>query len=306
MTVAALIPARFAATRLPGKPLLNQTGKFLIQHVYERAAAASRVDVCIVATDDQRIADAVRAFGGRVEMTRADHVSGTDRIAEVARRLIAAGDCGSSDAGGARRDSRTSDEGAREDSPTSEAERPVRGPAATFPSPVPESLLTPLTATDIILNVQGDEPEIEPEYLDRLVRRLEAAGPGCGMATLACPFPADSRPDDPSRVKVVLDRENRALYFSRSVIPYVRDDAGETARPGPWLLHLGVYAYRLAFLLDFASRPPSALERVEKLEQLRALDNGCAIAVEVVERACPGIDTPEDYAAFVARHRRPT
>ncbi len=261
MKVAAIIPARFAAVRLPGKPLLKQTGKFLIQHVYERVAAASCVDLCLVATDDERIVEAVRGFGGRAEMTRADHVSGTDRIAEAARRLIA-------------------------QATTAAAQR---GTAL-------------LRVDDIILNVQGDEPEIEPAYLDRLINRLESAGPNCGMATLACPFPPESRPDDPSRVKVVLDGENRALYFSRSVIPYVRD-AGE-ARPGPWLLHLGVYAYRLAFLLDFASRPPSTLERAEKLEQLRALENGHAIAVEVVERACPGIDTPEDYAAFVERHQR--
>lgn len=263
MKVAAIIPARFGAARLPGKPLLNQTGKFLIQHVYERASAASRVDLCIVATDDERIAGAVRGFGGRAEMTRADHASGTDRIAEVVRRL--------------------------------------RGPESQAPGAGRESAST-LGDGDIVLNVQGDEPEIEPAYLDRLVRRLESAGPDCGMATLACPFPPDARPDDPSRVKVVLDCENRALYFSRSVIPYVRD-AGETRR-GPWLLHLGVYAYRPAFLLDFASRPPSTLERAEKLEQLRALENGHAIAVEVVERAGPGIDTPEDYAAFVERQRR--
>ena len=243
MSVLAVIPARFASTRFPGKPLANDTGKYLIQHVYERVIAAERIDECVVATDDQRIVKAVRSFGGNVEMTDAHHLSGTDRVAEVAQRR-----------GG--------------------------------------------WDSDVILNVQGDEPELEPTYLDRLVERL--ANSPCSMATLACPFPQGSDPRDPNCVKVVLNQRKEALYFSRSLIPYEPDaDAGGER----WLLHLGVYAYRRAFLMEYSQWAPTALERVEKLEQLRALEHGRAIAVEVVERACIGIDTPQDYEEFVKRWR---
>lgn len=246
MSVAAIIPARYASTRFPGKPLANATGRYLIQHVYERASQAPSVDLCIVATDDERIAAAVRSFGGRAVMTRPDHASGTDRIAEVVRGL-----------------------------PAGEAE--------------------------IVLNVQGDEPEIEPQALERLVARLRAA-PDCPMATLACPFPADADPRDPNCVKVVHNAAGRALYFSRSPIPYPREE-GEAAGAGCSLLHLGVYAYRRDFLLRLASWPPGRLERIERLEQLRVLENGCEIAVEVIERAFAGVDTPADYERFVARWR---
>ncbi len=244
MDVAAIIPARFGSSRFPGKPLASRTGKFLIQHVYEQARAARLVRRCIVATDDQRIADAVRSFGGEAAMTRADHPSGSDRIAEVVRSL-------------------------------------------------------PGSPDDLILNVQGDEPEIEPAYLDRLIRRMQTDR-DCPVGTLACPFPDGSDPRDPNCVKVVLNRAGRALYFSRSLIPYPRDDGGKMA-PGEWLLHLGVYAYRRSFLLDFAGWPPCPLERIEKLEQLRVLENGHAMTVELVEHATVGIDTPQDYEQFVAR-----
>lgn len=247
MNVHVVIPARYGSTRFPGKPLANQTGKFLIQHVYEQAARAEMVARVIVATDDGRIADAVRSFGGEAVMTRPEHESGTDRIAEIARR---------------------------------------------------ENWLP----DDLILNVQGDEPEIEPDYLNRLARRMKAdvLAP---MGTLATPFAADSDPRDPNCVKVVLNRRSRALYFSRALIPYPRDDRG-AIDPSGWLLHIGVYAYRRSFLLEFAEWEPSELERIEKLEQLRALDRNCPIAVERVERATIGIDTPEDYAQFVARWRK--
>lgn len=244
MDVVAIIPARYGSTRYPGKPLANQTGKFLIQHVYEQVTAATRVRRCIVATDDERIVAAVRSFGGEAAMTRADHPSGTDRVAEVARQMVGA----------------------------------------------PE---------DIILNVQGDEPEIDPGYLDRLVVRL-AAEEDCPVATLASPFAAGSDPADPNCVKVVRSRAGRALYFSRSLVPYPRDARG-VSDPSGWLLHLGVYAYRRGFLLEIAARRPSPLERVEQLEQLRVLEHGYALAVEVVEQASVGIDTPEEYQRFVER-----
>jgi 3-deoxy-manno-octulosonate cytidylyltransferase (CMP-KDO synthetase) len=248
MDVVAVIPARYASTRFPGKPLARQTGQYLIQHVCERVAAARRIGRCIVATDDDRIAAAVREFGGQAVMTRPDHPSGTDRIAEVVRGLPGAPD-------------------------------------------------------DIILNVQGDEPEIEPAYLDRLVERL-AAEPAddCPAATLACPFPEGADPRDPNCVKVVTNLAGRALYFSRSRIPYSRDGGGDTA-PGRCLLHLGVYAYRRALLLQLAAWKPGELEQIEKLEQLRVLEHGLALAVEIVAQATVGIDTPQDYARFVARCR---
>lgn len=243
MRATAIIPARFGSTRFPGKPLAAETGKYLIQHVWERVAEARRVGRCIVATDDARIMAAVASFGGEAVLTGAAHQSGTDRIAEVVRGL---------------------------------------GPASG----------------EIILNVQGDEPEIEPAHLDRLVERLEREG-GCAMATLATPFPAEVDPGSPDRVKVVCDGRGRALYFSRALIPYSRDDAGAAHRA--CLLHLGVYAYRKSFLLAFSTWEPGALERIEKLEQLRVLEHGQAIALEVVEHAAAGIDTPADYEAFVAR-----
>jgi 3-deoxy-manno-octulosonate cytidylyltransferase (CMP-KDO synthetase) len=240
------------------KVLLRETGKFLVQHVWEAVRTARRIDQALIATDHSRIVDAVRSFGGEAILTRTDHSSGTDRVAEVAQRL---GGCPS----------------------------------------------------DIVLNVQGDEPEIDPVGLDRLVERLERepyeawtgrdSGPrrsGCPMATLAAPFPEGLDPRAPSCVKLVMDHENRALYFSRALIPYPRDGAGARAA-GRWLLHLGVYAYRRDFLLDLASWPPSMLEQVEKLEQLRVMENGCRIAVALVECASRGIDTAEDYDAFVSR-----
>lgn len=246
MNAVAVIPARYGSTRYPGKPLLRETGKFLIQHVYEQAAAAKSLGAVIVATDDERIADAVRSFGGRVAMTRSDHASGTDRIAEVVRGL-SAGEC------------------------------------------------------DIVLNVQGDEPELDPTDLDRLVRRMEA-DPALESATLACPFADDTDPRDPNAVKVVRSAAGLALYFSRALIPYPRDDPQRVV-PGDWLLHLGVYAYRRQFLERFAAIPQSRLEQVEKLEQLRVLEGGYSMAVEVVARASPGVDTPADYERFVARWR---
>lgn len=247
MKTVAIIPARMGAVRLPGKPLLAETGKPMIQHVYENAAAASTVDRVIIATDDERIAAAVKAFGGEARMTRPDHTSGTDRIAEVAAGL-------------------------------------------------PDEC-------DVILNVQGDEPELEASSIDRLVRLMRET-PDCPMATLACPFGDVTQPPNPNCVKVVLDNAGRALYFSRSLIPYPRDAGGRIGDASNWLLHLGIYAYRRAFLLKYAAWPPTKLERTEQLEQLRALFNGVRIAVGVVERGAVGIDTPEDYAAFVERTRR--
>jgi len=244
MRVAIVIPARYASTRLPAKPLLRDTGKYLIQHTYERATQAKCGAQVIVATDDDRIFDAVREFGGRVVMTRADHVSGTDRIAEVAAHL------------------------------------PV----------------------DVVLNVQGDEPQIEPAALDLLAGLL--ADPSSDMATLAVPIRSKESYLDPNVVKVVCDAGGRALYFSRRPIPMVRDGEPDfSARPAQFLQHLGVYAYRQSFLLKIATTPPHPLEQAEKLEQLRVLGTGGTIRVGLVEHAHRGIDTPADYAEFVRTYR---
>ncbi len=238
MKVVAIIPARYGSTRLPGKPLLAETGKPLIQHVVEAVRRARSCQEVYVATDDVRIAEAVEAFGGRAIMTRADHASGTDRLAEAASKL------GLADA-------------------------------------------------DVVVNVQGDEPEIRPEHVDRLVALLLESG--SAMATLAAPL-EETQAARPDNVKVVLAGDGSAMYFSRAKIPFDRDGRGTR-----YLLHLGIYAYRKGFLAEFAALPPTPAERAEGLEQLRALEHGHRIAVAVVESACPGIDTPEDYAAFVER-----
>ncbi|MGE3182332.1 MAG: 3-deoxy-manno-octulosonate cytidylyltransferase [Phycisphaerae bacterium] len=248
--VVAVLPARFGAVRFPGKPLAKETGKYLIQHVYEQTIQATSINRVIVATDDDRIAAAVAEFGGESMMTSPDHASGTDRLAEVLTKL------GGVDA---------------------------------------------LGPNGVILNVQGDEPEVDPEALNQLVACIRN-DKSCRMATIACPFPADFDPNSPNCVKVVLNREKRALYFSRSLIPYVRDAADRESALRP-LLHLGVYAFRPEFLMEFSRLKPTPLERSEKLEQLRVLENGVAIAVEIVERPSVGIDTPEDYALFVRRWR---
>lgn len=243
MEIVAIIPARFASTRLPGKPLLAETGTPLIVHVVEAARKARLLDRVIVATDDTRIADAVFRFGCEVALTRADHPSGTDRVAEVAERLPQAG---------------------------------------------------------IIVNLQGDEPEMSTEALDAVVGLLQR-DPDAPMATLGTPIRDEAVYRDPGCVKVVAGRNGRALYFSRSPIPHHRDGLPDP-KAGPIAhLHLGLYAYRRDFLLKLATLPPSPLEQAEKLEQLRVLEAGYPIALGVVDEPSIGIDTPEDYRRFVTR-----
>jgi 3-deoxy-manno-octulosonate cytidylyltransferase (CMP-KDO synthetase) len=236
-----VIPARYGSSRLPGKPLLRATGKYLIEHVYERAVQARTAHKVVVATDDKRIESAVRSFGGNVVLTRGDHASGTDRVAEVVAHESA----------------------------------------------------------DIVINLQGDEPLIEPDALDfvaqLLVRHQQAA-----MATLAAPLKGLDQYHNPNCVKVVVGELGQALYFSRSPIPHVRDDAPRFgSEPFQFFQHVGLYAYRREFLLRLAQTPPSSLEQLEKLEQLRVLALGQLIQVGVVANAAAGIDTPEDYEQFV-------
>jgi 3-deoxy-manno-octulosonate cytidylyltransferase (CMP-KDO synthetase) len=242
LAAIVVIPARFSSTRFPGKVIVCETGKPLVQHVVERAGSARRISDVIVAADDERIADALRPYGTRCVMTSPEHASGTDRVAEVAWSV----------------------------------------------------------SGSIIVNVQGDEPEIEPQTIDALVERLEIGGGE--MATAATPMPASADAADPNLVKVVIDLEGKALYFSRFPIPFCRDRAGPS-RPA-YYLHQGIYAYRREFLLELASWPPTPLELSEKLEQLRVLEHGRSIEVIVTPRAVHGIDTPRQYEEFVRRFEK--
>ena len=232
--VIAIIPARWASTRFPGKPLVPLHGKPLVQHVWERASRAKRVGRIIIATDDMRIAEAAFDFGAEVALTSPKHPTGTDRLAEVVRQLKSA---------------------------------------------------------SIILNVQGDEPDIAPSTIDRLAEALQD-DPKLGMVTAANPLTDPADVPDPNVVKVVTDLAGRALYFSRSVIPHDRDGRGGIK----YLRHQGIYGYRRKVLLAFVKWKPTPLEQAEKLEQLRALEHGIAIGVIVVRRESVGVDVPGDVA----------
>lgn len=234
---AVIIPARYASTRFPGKPLALLAGNPMIRHVYEKAAA-SCADRVVVATDDRRIADAVSAFGGEAVMTAESHPSGTDRIAEALRKI-----------GG---------------------------------------------AYDVIVNVQGDEPLIPTSVIDELIAVMKSH-PETPMATVAVPGSRETMTEN--NVKVVFGADRRALYFSRSMIPFLRRGGVEC---GVWL-HWGIYAYRREALERFVALPPGKLENAEKLEQLRALENGISIHVLTSELQSIGVDTPEDLAAAEKR-----
>lgn len=232
----AIIPARYASTRLPGKPLAPLGGRPMICHVVERVRAAHAIDRVLVATDDARIAAAVAPTGAAVVMTRPEHPSGTDRLAEV---------------------------------------------AATLPHAV-------------VVNVQGDLPLLDPAMVDRLVARMRADG-AAAMATLAQPIRDPAEFASPHVVKVVRDASGRALYFSRAPIPHDRDGGAAPGEPLGWR-HIGLYAYRREVLLQLARLAPTPLERRERLEQLRALEHGIAIAVEAWESedAVIEVDVPAD------------
>jgi 3-deoxy-manno-octulosonate cytidylyltransferase (CMP-KDO synthetase) len=238
MRVTAVIPARYASTRFPGKPLVDILGKPMIQWVYERTIESSRVDRVVVATDDERICQAVKAFGGEVQMTSSDHPTGTDRLAEVAQRLD----------------------------------------------------------TDIVVNVQGDEPLIDPRMIDLAVAPLvrDASIP---MGTLMTPIRSMEDFLNPNVVKVVVDAQGFALYFSRAPIPHPRDHGqslSECFNEFKVYKHIGLYVYRKSFLLDYPKMPATPLENTEKLEQLRALESGYRIRVVETDLVCQGVDTPAD------------
>ncbi len=231
--VVAVIPARYEATRLPGKPLADIAGRPMVEHVYRRAASARGVNAVVVATDDERIAAAVRSFGGIAAMTGAAHRTGTDRIAEVAASL----------------------------------------------------------SCEIVLNVQGDEPLIEPEMIEAVIAPL-VADPMLEMSTVCVAIADRSDYTNPNVVKVVRDRTGRALYFSRSSIPHFRIPNPESRIPV--YKHIGLYGYHRTFLLKFATLPQTPLERAESLEQLRALEHGYRIHAVETQYDSIGVDTPED------------
>ena len=235
MKQIGIIPARYASTRFPGKPLAILGGKTVIERVYEKVSSV--LNDCYVATDDQRIADAVEAFGGRVVMTSADHKSGTDRIAEAIEKI--GGDF------------------------------------------------------DVVVNVQGDEPFIHPEQIVTLCHCFD--DPETQIATLGKPFESIEAAENPNSPKIVVDNRGFALYFSRSIIPFVRGVARqEWLDHYPFLKHLGLYAYRREVLLAVTRLPQSSLEKAESLEQLRWLQNGYRIRVGTTHQETVGIDTPED------------
>ncbi|MCC6490918.1 MAG: 3-deoxy-manno-octulosonate cytidylyltransferase [Candidatus Hydrogenedentes bacterium] len=237
MKVGGVIPARYGSTRLPGKALLPILGKPMIQRVYERCQQAQALDLVCVATDDERIVSAVKAFGGNAIMTRRGHVSGTDRVAEAVETL----------------------------------------------------------QFDIVVNIQGDQPFIDPLMIEEAVQPL-LEDSSLPMGTVMHPLADTADLNDIGIVKVVCDRRGNAMYFSRSPIPYARENVPHTVYE-----HVGLYVYRREFLLKFAQLPPAPLEQVECLEQLRALENGYRI--RVVESKCEdhhfcgfSVDTPEDLA----------
>ena len=235
MKFIAIIPARYASTRFPGKPLAVLGGKTVIQRVYEQVSSV--LSEVYVATDDERIFQAVEQFGGRAVMTRSDHKSGTDRIQEAVEKTG--------------------------------------------------------TLADVVINVQGDEPFIQPSQIETLMQLFD--DPQTQIGTLGKPFESMEAVENPNSPKIVVDHRGFALYFSRSVIPYIRGvERNDWFGQYPFLKHLGIYAYRRAVLREVTLLPQSSLEKAESLEQLRWLQNGYRIRIGLTDVETVGIDTPED------------
>jgi 3-deoxy-manno-octulosonate cytidylyltransferase (CMP-KDO synthetase) len=259
--IVGIIPARWNSTRFPGKPLHAIAGKPLLRHVWEACRRAGALDSVIIATDDMRVAEAAFSWGAEVSLTNADHASGTDRIAEVAKKM--------------------------------------RG-------------------VSHVINVQGDEPLVDPKLINQLARKMQR-DPQIEMITAVHPFADPAEAESPHQVKAVLDRKGRALYFSRSRIPWGKFETCLTSmpqvenlrHPSPiqYFRHQGIYGYRRDLLLRFVRWRPTPLEKAEALEQLRALENGVNIHVVVTASGSPGVDTPEDARAIerqlLARSGRP-
>ncbi len=260
VNIVAVIPARYSSTRFPGKVLANETGKYLIQHTYERACLAKLPQKVIIAADDEKVVAAAKSFDAECVLTSPDHQSGTDRIAEAVGGMD----------------------------------------------------------VEIVVNLQADEPEIDPANIDYLAKLL-VEHPDYPMATLAAAFQTAEQVADPNIVKVIVSscvarsasqhtarstqhEIGRAVYFSRSPIPYDRERAG-VGDVRQYLRHIGIYAYRKGFLREITALPQTPLEKTEKLEQLRAIENGFGILVGKVKHTRDGIDTPEQYAEFVKCYR---
>lgn len=235
MKVLGIIPARFASSRFPGKPLIDLKGKTMIQRVYEGAEKSSSLTQIVVATDDQRIVDEVLRFGGNVCLTNESHQSGTDRCAEVAR---------------------------------------------LYPG------------FDVVINIQGDEPLVNPKQLDQLLNAFK--NPIVNIATMGIPTNDEADLMNPNRIKIVLDHQENALYFSRSCVPNTFHFNGEFLSNYPFLRHIGLYAYRANTLAQLCQLTPTALEKMESLEQLRWMYHGFPIKVVQTDIETPNIDTPED------------
>ncbi|MCK5473141.1 MAG: 3-deoxy-manno-octulosonate cytidylyltransferase [Planctomycetes bacterium] len=251
--VLVCIPARYGSSRFAGKVLARETGKFLIQHTWEKACGAKLADRVIIAADDEKVITAAKSFGAKCILTSTEHQSGTDRIAEAVKNI----DC------------------------------------------------------DIVVNLQADEPDIDIENIDK-VAKLLLENPNEQMATLAAEFETAEQIANPNIVKVVVTNHGlratshgliKAIYFSRSVIPYNRDKAG-IGDISQYLRHVGIYAYRKDFLLKFTALEQTPLEKIEKLEQLRAIENGFGILVGKIKHTCDGIDTPQQYAEFVKKYKK--
>ena len=238
-----IIPARWGSTRFQGKPLYLIAGKPLLRHVWEQCQRTKKLDSVIIATDDMRIANAAFDWGAEIALTSPRHQSGTDRIAEVARK------------------------------------------AKRFA---------------FIIDIQGDEPLVDPRLIDKLVEKLER-NPRIDIVTVAHPFDDPAEAASPHQVKVVVDLAGRALYFSRAAIPYPRDFSRMK-----YLRHQGIYGFRREMLLQFVKWKPTPLERAESLEQLRALENGVTVHVLVTKHGSPGVDTPEDAVALEQKLARAT
>ncbi|HMU81793.1 MAG TPA: 3-deoxy-manno-octulosonate cytidylyltransferase [Leptospiraceae bacterium] len=241
MKVLGVIPARYGSQRFPGKVIAPLGKKPMVQWVYEAASRCKDLDHLVIATDDERVRDAVKAFGGEVLMTSEDHKAGSDRLAEV-----------------------------------SESYKDYQ----------------------IVVNIQGDEPGIEPDLISGVVQLLKDH-PEWEVTTAARPFEDAEDPLIPNRVKVTLTKKGKVLYFSRSLIPFPRNKTGH-----PVFLHLGIYAYRRDFLLRFRTLPGSGLEDTESLEQLRVLENDYSMGAHIVKGSLPGVDTPEDLQNITAIFRK--
>ncbi len=278
MRTLGIIPARFASTRFEGKPLVLINGKTMIQRVYEQARQCKSLDRVVVATDDKRIFDHVKSFGGDVMMTSETHQSGTDRCAEVVEKI--------------NFDLQTTF--------LDSTDAPIIGKI----KPRFAGIFT------AIVNIQGDEPFIQPEQIEKIVAILRGgdlkgnskanAAANFDIATLAKRIDNQELIDNPNVVKVIVNAAGKAVYFSRSPIPFIRNvDKKEWAKTGKFFKHIGLYGYKTSVLTELARLSPSNLEQLESLEQLRWLENGFSIGVAETDMETIGIDTPEDLAKIL-------